>query len=111
MAELRGALPRERPYLPRLPPAELARLGMSGAVMEAPAEALPTVREEDRVEAPVAEVVDLAVADEPARGLGAIVRACAGLGRYVFLYLPGGSWNMMRAGDINGNLGRIINLR
>ena len=67
MAELRGALPRERPYLPRLPPAELARLGMSGAVMEAPAEALPTVREEDPVEAPAAEV-DLAVPEEPARG-------------------------------------------
>lgn len=50
---------------------ELARLGMSGAVMEAPAEALPTVREEDLVEAPVADVVDLAVAEEPARGRGA----------------------------------------
>ena len=50
---------------------ELARLGMSGAVMEAPAEALPAVREEDPVEAPAAEVVDLAVAEEPARGLGA----------------------------------------
>lgn len=70
MAELRGALPRERPYLPRLPPAELARLGMSGAVMEAPAEALPAVREEDPVEAPAAEV-DLEVAEEPARGRGA----------------------------------------
>ena len=36
-----------------------------------PAEALPTVREEDPVEAPAAEVVDLAVAEEPARGRGA----------------------------------------
>ena len=45
--------------------------GMSGAVMEAPAEALPAVREEDPVEAPAAEVVDLAVAEEPARGRGA----------------------------------------
>ena len=29
------------------------------------------MREEDPVEAPAAEVVDLAVAEEPARGLGA----------------------------------------
>ena len=36
-----------------------------------PAEALPTVREEDPVGAPVAEIVDLAVAEEPARGRGA----------------------------------------
>ena len=59
-------LPRERPCLPLLPPAELARLGMSGAVMEAPAEAADGARG-GSPGAPVAEVVDLAVAEEPAR--------------------------------------------